>query len=406
MNAQMIGIRYMKENMEEFIPSAFNGLMYLSTFREAFKELDDKTRVSIEHMETFFFMCTVFNQEGVELRHLQEQLGYPQAKMHRTADTLMQIGWFEIEPSPTDARQKVVSMTDKGMRFFARISKYLHPERPKTNTYEEKTYELSGLIKYEAEQKANVTNAKSDEKWAKTIKSIIKRVFGAEPEIGAGYIKVKPNQLYQGGIITLPVLMKRAYVTSTDDLASYMYALGKEQLVELLSPTPKGIGKVADPAKAMADMIAKYGVAGIGQNPQLRVHYHQLASQIVKDQKEKTDSAMTIMEKLNKRRAVIMSKHLENTRELRKINKQLSPNYKLMAVKIPELKKVKDMLTYETKKLNEMLDDVNQQRTKAAEKINDNLSKGIGSLVTIEDRLKYQTQFNVDEDEIIGKIDD
>ena len=112
------------------------------------------------------------------------------------------------------------------------------------------------------------------------------------------------------------------------------------------------------------------------------------------------------MEKLNKRRAVLMSKHLETTRELRKINKQLSPNYKLMAVKIPELKKVKDMLTHETKKLNEMLDDVNQQRTKAAEKINDNLSKGIGSLVTIEDRLKYQTQFKVDEDEIIKKIDD
>ena len=392
----MIGIRYMKENMEEFIPSAFNGLMYLSTFRDAFQRSELGVRVSIEHMETFFFMCTVHKQEGVELRHLQEQLGYPQAKMHRTADTLMQMGWFNIEPSPTDARQKVVSMTDKGMRFFGKISKYLHPDRPAANPYEEKAYELSGMIKYEAEQKLNVSKARGDEKWAKTIKDVVKRAFGAVPEIGTGYVKTHL------GIVTLAVLMKRTYASTTDELASVMFGMGNDQLEALLTPTPKvmGMANVENPIQIMDGLIKKYGIEGVHENPQLRIHYAQLAQQVAKNQKIKADNSVNVMKELNKKRAAIMREHLENTRQVRAINKKLKPTFKLLAGQERELNRTKDVLRHKTQKLNAMLDEINQRRTECAKEIENNLGKGLGSLSTLN------AARIIEEKKILGKVID
>ena len=373
----------MKENMEDYIPSAFNGLMYLSTFRDAFQRSELGVRVSIEHMETFFFMCTVHKQEGVELRHLQEQLGYPQAKMHRTADTLMQMGWFNIEPSPTDARQKVVSMTDKGMRFFGKISKYLHPDSPAANPYEEKAYELSGMIKYEAEQKHNVSTARTDEKWAKTIKDVVKRAFGAVPEIGSGYVKTHL------GIVTLAVLMKRTYASTTDELASVMNGMGNDQLEELLTPTPKagGLANVDNPLQIMDAMIEKYGIEGVHGNPQLQIHYAQLANKVAKQQKDKSMSFTQQMEVLNKRRAAIMRQIVENHKNVRRVSKQLDGS-DLIGTTKADLRRTFDMHTNETGKLTAMLDKIIHEREAIQAEINNNLGKGIGALSGIQDPVK------------------
>jgi len=373
----------MKENMEDYIPSAFNGLMYLSTFRDAFQRSELGVRVSIEHMETFFFMCTVHKQEGVELRHLQEQLGYPQAKMHRTADTLMQMGWFNIEPSPTDARQKVVSMTDKGMRFFGKISKYLHPDRPAANPYEEKAYELSGMIKYEAEQKLNVSTARTDEKWAKTIKDVVKRAFGAVPEIGTGYVKTHL------GIVTLAVLMKRTYASTTDELAATMYGMGNDQLEELLTPTPKagGLANVDNPLQIMDAMIEKYGIEGVHGNPQLQIHYAQLANKVAKQQKDKSMNFTQQMENLNKRRAAIMRQIVENHKNIRRVNKQLNGS-DLIGTTKADLRRTFDMHTNETGKLTALLDKIGNERDAIKAEINNSLGKGIGALSGIQDPIK------------------
>ena len=373
----------MKENMEDYIPSAFNGLMYLSTFRDAFQRSELGVRVSIEHMETFFFMCTVHKQEGVELRHLQEQLGYPQAKMHRTADTLMQMGWFNIEPSPTDARQKVVSMTDKGMRFFGKISKYLHPNSPAANPYEEKAYELSGMIKYEAEQKLNVSRARTDEKWAKTIKDVVKRAFGAVPEIGTGYVKTHL------GIVTLAVLMKRTYVSTTDELAMKMNGMGNDQLEELLTPTPKagGLANVDNPLAIMDAMIEKYGIEGVHGNPQLQIHYAQLANKVAKQQKEKTMGLSQQLEVLEKRRASIMRLVVENHKNIRRVSKQLKGSDLIDTTKV-DLNRTLDMHQRETGKLTSMLDRIVDERKMLKAQIEDNLGKGIGALSGIQDPIK------------------
>jgi len=373
----------MKENMEDYIPSAFNGLMYLSTFRDAFQRSELGVRVSIEHMETFFFMCTVHKQEGVELRHLQEQLGYPQAKMHRTADTLMQMGWFNIEPSPTDARQKVVSMTDKGMRFFGKISKYLHPNSPAANPYEEKAYELSGMIKYEAEQKLNVSRARTDEKWAKTIKDVVKRAFGAVPEIGTGYVKTHL------GIVTLAVLMKRTYVSTTDELAMKMNGMGNDQLEELLTPTPKagGLANVDNPLAIMDAMIEKYGIEGVHGNPQLQIHYAQLANKVAKQQKEKTMGLSQQLEVLEKRRASIMRLVVENHKNIRRVSKQLKGSDLIGTTKV-DLNRTLDMHQRETGKLTSMLDRIVDERKMLKAQIEDNLGKGIGALSGIQDPIK------------------
>lgn len=104
---------------------AFNGLNYVAAFRGAFSEANVKERVSIEHMETFFFIMTAHNQDSLELRRLQKALGYAQAKMHRTASVLETLGWIKTQDSAADARQKDVFLTDQGHAFFDKISKSL-----------------------------------------------------------------------------------------------------------------------------------------------------------------------------------------------------------------------------------------------------------------------------------------
>lgn len=104
---------------------AFNGLNYVAAFRGAFSEANVKERVSIEHMETFFFIMTAHKQDSLELRRLQKALGYAQAKMHRTAHVLETLGWIKTKDSAADARQKDVFLTDKGHAFFDKIAKSL-----------------------------------------------------------------------------------------------------------------------------------------------------------------------------------------------------------------------------------------------------------------------------------------
>ena len=104
---------------------AFNGLNYVAAFRGAFSEANVKERVSIEHMETFFFIMTAHNQDSLELRRLQKALGYAQAKMHRTASVLETLGWIKTQDSAADARQKDVFLTDQGHAFFDKITKSL-----------------------------------------------------------------------------------------------------------------------------------------------------------------------------------------------------------------------------------------------------------------------------------------
>jgi len=104
---------------------AFNGLNFVAAFRGAFSEANVKERVSIEHMETFFFIMTAHKQDSVELRRLQKALGYAQAKMHRTASVLETLGWITTQDSAADARQKDVFITDKGHAFFDKITKSL-----------------------------------------------------------------------------------------------------------------------------------------------------------------------------------------------------------------------------------------------------------------------------------------
>jgi DNA-binding MarR family transcriptional regulator len=103
---------------------AFNGLNFVSAFRGAFAEANVTERVTLEHMETFFFIMTAVEQDSIELRRLHNALGYPQAKMHRTATILEKLGWIRTR-SGEDARQKEITVTESGMAFFKKISQSL-----------------------------------------------------------------------------------------------------------------------------------------------------------------------------------------------------------------------------------------------------------------------------------------
>ena len=141
--------------MSKTTNAAFNGLNYVGAFKAAFAEQNIKERVSIEHMETFFFLLTARNLEGVELRRLQKALGYAQAKMSRTAATLETLGWIKIEKSKTDERQKDVEITESGRAFFTKLGAFLSTEDG-ASVFKKRSAEMQDEIREDAEHREAV----------------------------------------------------------------------------------------------------------------------------------------------------------------------------------------------------------------------------------------------------------
>ena len=168
-----------------------------------------------------------------------------------------------------------------------------------------------------------------------------------------------------------------------------MNGMGNDQLEELLTPTPKagGLANVDNPLQIMDAMIEKYGLEGVHGNPQLQIHYHQLANKVAKMQKDKSMSFTQQMDILEKRRAAIMRQIVENHKNIRRVNKQLGGSDLLGTTKA-ELRRTLDMHTNETGKLTAMLDKIIHEREAVQAEINNNLGKGIGALSGIQDPVK------------------
>ena len=141
--------------MSKTTNAAFNGLNYVGAFKAAFAEQNIKERVSIEHMETFFFLMTARNLEGVELRRLQKALGYAQAKMSRTAATLETLGWIKISDSKADARQKDVEITEIGKLFIMKLGAFLSTE-DSGSVFKRRSDEMQDEIREDAEHREAV----------------------------------------------------------------------------------------------------------------------------------------------------------------------------------------------------------------------------------------------------------
>lgn len=319
--------------MNKTTNAAFNGLNYVSAFKAAWAEQNLKERVSIEHMETFFFIVTARGQDGVEMRRLQEALNYPQAKMHRTAATLEKLGWIEIEkPKEGDKRQKVVSLTQEGNDFFVKLGQSLSTE-DRASVFKKRVREMQDTIIEEAETREAVRaldwqqrSDRSDLQWlagversepkhvefsvkkgnlkvkgkdaelrSERAESIIRRRSIAkhrreenerarmemrdvlrqrgerEIEIGEKYIKTKRN------IVTFPVLLKRTGARSLGELVSAFKNCSDDELDRFLTPTPK---TKLERLKAELDTILNYGWGAVEANPHLFQKVHVLRAEI------------------------------------------------------------------------------------------------------------------------------
>lgn len=318
--------------MNKTTNAAFNGLNYVSAFKAAWAEQNLKERVSIEHMETFFFIVTAREQDGIELRRLQKALNYAQAKMHRTAGTLESLGWIEIKDSTADARQKSVSLTVSGEEFFIKLGHFLSTE-DRSSTFKKRSRDMVDEIREDAETREAVRaldwqqrSDRSDLQWLAGVeKSEPKRVnFSVEKgnlkvegkdaelrseraeriirnrsiakrrreenerarmemrdvlrqrgereiEIGEKYIKTKRN------IVTFPVLLKRTGARSLGELVSAFKNCSDDELDRFLTPTPK---TKLERLKAELNSILNYGWGAIEGNPHLFQKVHVLRSEI------------------------------------------------------------------------------------------------------------------------------
>ena len=287
---------------------AYNGLNFIKMFKDAFT--DSGNRPSIEHMETLLFIGATYNPKGVatvvfsedkqaldsygllELRHIEKQLVYSQAKMHRTAGQLQNLGYVEIKQSLDDARQKTISLTEKGMSFYKSLTDCMSDVQ-NDSIYETKTDEINMHLELEYHQKRTLKEIEQSDKdnirpdWVDVkagLKHIISSQFETEPEVGANYVKVSPNKYYKGGIITFPVLLKRTRSADFNELIGKMLQMEAGELAMLLTPTPKTPWKVSKDAQAELNaMVDNYGIAAIERNPQLHQTYGLLLAQLAKE---------------------------------------------------------------------------------------------------------------------------
>jgi DNA-binding MarR family transcriptional regulator len=311
--------------------AAFNGLNYVSAFKAAWAEQNIKERVSIEHMETFFFMVTASEQQGIELRRLQKALNYAQAKMHRTAGTLETLGWIEIKDSAADARQKEVRLTKSGHEFFRKLGQFLSTEDrsstfkkrssdmvneiredaetreavrsldwqqrsdrsdlqwfagtlPKDENHGKILHEIRGevdakLEKEKQERTAQIVRRRSidkqrreeNEKGRLKLRDVLRQRGEREIEIGEKYIRTTRK------IVTFPVLIKRTGARNLMELASVFENCSDADLDRFLTPNPKT--KLERLNNELAHIL-NYGWGAIENNPHLFHKVHVLRSEI------------------------------------------------------------------------------------------------------------------------------
>ena len=324
---------------------AFNGLNFVSAFRGAFAEADVSERVTLEHMETFFFIMTALDQDSIELRRLHHALGYPQAKMHRTATILERLGWIRTR-SGEDARQKEIMVTESGMAFFKKITQSLsptenisifemrsevmreeiaqdaairaarnpnasniNPEKIQTGkprvdatvmtegvsakgtvgklkTQREHSDEIHS--RYTKYQKELVSTEHANKELAKVRAELRQalEVHGEEGiEVGNNYVKTSR------GIVTFAVLVKRFKMTSMREIAYTIATMDWAEFDEALTPNPKTKReRIALSIKRgnikLKNLLSTYSAAAIEENFQLRNQVNRLRAKLAADQAE------------------------------------------------------------------------------------------------------------------------
>ena len=324
---------------------AFNGLNFVSAFRGAFAEANVTERVTLEHMETFFFIMTAIDHDSVELRRLHNALGYPQAKMHRTATILEKLGWIRTQ-SGEDARQKEIMVTESGMAFFKKITQSLSPTendsifemrsrdmreeiardaairdarnpntpsmfpgeiktgKPrvdatvmtegvsakgtvgKSKTQREHADEItSRYAKYKKEVSGSESLSKEKAKVRAELRSALE-VHGEEGiEVGNNYVKTSR------GIVTFSVLMKRFKMMSMREVAYTIATMDWPEFDEALTPTPKTKRERLELSMKrlnikLNDIYSTYSAEAIEENFSLRNQVNRLRSKMAADQAE------------------------------------------------------------------------------------------------------------------------
>jgi len=263
---------------------AFNALRFTEAFKIEFEKANAqreaagkvKVRPTLDHIETFFFLCTA-DMDGVELKHLQKQLDYMQAKMHRTIDTLIDQGWVEQREVPNDARRRTVHLTDAGRAFYEEMSENFSSNSGNNKYWENQSAAMAEAIRAETSQKEAVksdTPTYDKELWSMVMKNVIKEKLGWDVEIGANYIKG------EDGAVTFPVLLKKTVARNMNELAQFFMLMGEAEMRDVLAPSRVRMFHYKDPEAALATLIEKHGMDEIKSEKVLNLKYHSMLAQI------------------------------------------------------------------------------------------------------------------------------
>jgi DNA-binding MarR family transcriptional regulator len=72
------------------------------------------SHILVEHIEVFLYMV---DNPKVNLKDIQEALGYNQPKVHRLVKHLKRLGWVSVQIADHDERQRLVTLTGDGIDF-------------------------------------------------------------------------------------------------------------------------------------------------------------------------------------------------------------------------------------------------------------------------------------------------
>ena len=210
-------------------------------FQEEFAGLDVKLQA--DHITVFSFICETRHAEEMTLKDLQQSLSMAQAKMHRVASALSEAGLIKTFKCDQDGRMVRVNLSKKGCALEKEVNALLSNDNPETIfKLKSKVSKVADRVKEESLIRKNlkdITLSGGFSSRRRVITQALRDRGETFVEVGRNYARTNR------GIVTSPVLLKRAKVSSIDQLIDFIRNETKENYNKLMTPTQRKKGRRA-----------------------------------------------------------------------------------------------------------------------------------------------------------------
>tara|TARA_B110000908_G_C10041536_1_gene352056 strand:+ start:45 stop:734 length:690 start_codon:yes stop_codon:yes gene_type:complete len=207
-----------------------NLIKIISLIEDHRKENSDK--LTTVHLLALSYIASINSDDDFFTKDLEKALHLCQAKTHRICTSLKVSGLVNVDVYKLDGRHRVLSLTSKG-HTLAQDIQGLMSEKSSTSLKAE-VQSLCQKTKIRSDIKKELLKAKGS---LHLRKEEVREALGNKGEtlieVGCNYIKTIR------GIVTLPVLLKRASASSVDDLVRVIKSKPLKDYDAFFTPTPK-----------------------------------------------------------------------------------------------------------------------------------------------------------------------